>query len=113
VDLRVDTGFATSRAQSMKSCATGASVRFFNVTIPTDPCVVARSMGKALTSVFPPGEPHCGFTRDGEEPPFGDKRDARDIRIGDHSCAGNIKSDRPKVIGIQGAERAVGRWQRR
>ena len=24
-------GFATSRAQSMKSCATGVSVRFFNV----------------------------------------------------------------------------------
>ena len=29
-------GFATSRAQSMKSCATGLSVLFFKVTIPTD-----------------------------------------------------------------------------
>lgn len=28
-------GFATARACSMKSCATGLSVRFFNVMIPT------------------------------------------------------------------------------
>jgi hypothetical protein len=31
----VANGFANSRAQSMKSCAAGVSVRFFNVTMPT------------------------------------------------------------------------------
>jgi hypothetical protein len=34
-DLPLAIGLATSCAQSMKSCATGVSVRFFNVTIPT------------------------------------------------------------------------------
>jgi hypothetical protein len=31
MDLPVASGFATSRAHSMKSCATGVDVRFFNV----------------------------------------------------------------------------------
>jgi hypothetical protein len=34
-DLPADSGFATSRAQSMKSCATGVSVRFFSVMMPS------------------------------------------------------------------------------
>ena len=44
-------GFATSRAQSMKSCATAVRVRFFNVTIPTGMCALANSMGRALIVV--------------------------------------------------------------
>jgi hypothetical protein len=47
-------GFATSRAQSIKSCATGVRVRFFKVTIPANPWNFAMSMGKTLIAVCPP-----------------------------------------------------------
>src|SRR5262249_50158978 len=47
-------GFATSRAKSMKICATGVRVRFFNVMIPTDPRVVGKSIGRALIALFQP-----------------------------------------------------------
>jgi hypothetical protein len=40
-------GFATSRAQSMKSCAAGVNVRFFKVIMPTGP-LAARSIGRTL-----------------------------------------------------------------
>src|SRR5262245_35470337 len=53
-DLPVAIDFAIARAQSTKSCATGVRVRFFNVTIPTDPCVEASSIGSVLTRAFPP-----------------------------------------------------------
>jgi hypothetical protein len=36
------------RAQSMKSCATGVTVRFFNVMIPTTPPFAARLIGRTL-----------------------------------------------------------------
>jgi hypothetical protein len=68
--------------------------------------------GQSLDCRAPTGELHCGFTRDGEKPPLGDKNDARDSRMGDHGCAGNIKSGRPKIIGGQQAGQAVGRRQR-
>jgi len=45
--------FATSRAQAMKSWATGLSVRFFRVRIPTGLPPVGMLMGKALISGFP------------------------------------------------------------
>jgi hypothetical protein len=38
-------GFATSRACSMKSFATGLSVRFFRVTIPFGTRAIGSSMG--------------------------------------------------------------------
>jgi DNA invertase Pin-like site-specific DNA recombinase len=38
-------GFATSRAQSMKSCTTGVSVRFFNNMIPTGQGGIGRVTG--------------------------------------------------------------------
>src|SRR6516165_8274839 len=40
--------FATSRAQAMKSCATGVNVRFFNAKIPTTPPFAVRSIGRTL-----------------------------------------------------------------
>jgi hypothetical protein len=43
-------GFATSRACSMKSRATGPSVRFFRVTIAVGTRAVGSSMGKILIS---------------------------------------------------------------
>ena len=43
-------GFATSRAYSMKSRATGLSVRFFRVTMPIGTCAIGRSTGKTLIS---------------------------------------------------------------
>ena len=47
-------GFATSRAQSMKSCATGVRVRFFNVMIPTPPAFLAKSIGRTLMALSQP-----------------------------------------------------------
>src|SRR5436309_15735662 len=44
-------GFATSRAVSMKSCATGLSTRFFSVMISARPCVRDCLTGKILSSV--------------------------------------------------------------
>jgi hypothetical protein len=43
-------GFATSRAVSMKSCATGLIVRFFRVTTPTGMSAIAGLTGKTLIS---------------------------------------------------------------
>src|SRR5436305_11816124 len=43
-------GFATLRAPSTKSCATGVSVRFFSVTIPLGTRAIGSSTGKALRS---------------------------------------------------------------
>src|SRR5262249_61182679 len=51
--LRLGTPFATSRAQSMNSWATGLSVRFFRVMTPIGRRVVGRSMGNTLRFVFP------------------------------------------------------------
>src|SRR5260370_20157015 len=42
--------FATSRAQSMKSCATGLSVRVFRVTTPFGTRAIGRRTGKTLIS---------------------------------------------------------------
>ena len=42
--------FATSRAVSMKSCATGLIVRFFRVTTPTGMSAIAGLTGKTLIS---------------------------------------------------------------
>src|SRR5262249_39066589 len=42
--------FATSRAQSMKSCATGLSARVFRVTIPFGTRAFGRRTGKTLIS---------------------------------------------------------------
>src|ERR1700716_3399058 len=44
------TGFSTSRAQSMKSCATGLRARFFRVTIPLGGRAIGSSTGRALIS---------------------------------------------------------------
>src|SRR5215204_3348630 len=44
------TVFAFSRAQSMKSCATGLSVRFFRVTITFWTCAIGSSTGKIFIS---------------------------------------------------------------
>ena len=41
-------GFATSRAFSMKSCATGLSVRFFRVMIPTGARACCSLTGKTV-----------------------------------------------------------------
>jgi hypothetical protein len=41
-------GLATSRAPSMKSCATGLSMRFFNVRIPIGPLVTGNSTRNLL-----------------------------------------------------------------
>ena len=41
-------GFATSRAQSMKSCATGFGMRFLSVTIPIGPLAIDNSTGNFL-----------------------------------------------------------------
>ena len=43
-------GLATSRAWSMKSFATGLSVRFFRVTMPTGTRVIGSVTGKTLSS---------------------------------------------------------------
>ena len=43
-------GFATSRAQSMKSFATGLSARVFGTTIPFGRRAIGSSTGNALTS---------------------------------------------------------------
>src|SRR5436190_23487452 len=43
-------GLAPSRAQSMKSLATGLSARFFRVTIPFGRRAVGSSTGKILSS---------------------------------------------------------------
>ena len=42
-------GLATSRAQSRKSCATGFSVRFLRVTIPTGRGLIGNSIGSTLS----------------------------------------------------------------
>jgi hypothetical protein len=42
-------GFASSRAQLMKSCAIGLSVRFFKVMIPTGNGIPGVSTGSALS----------------------------------------------------------------
>src|SRR5262249_49653803 len=49
-DFRLASGFATSRAVSMKSCATGLSVRFFRVTIPIGTRAYCSLTGKTLIS---------------------------------------------------------------
>jgi hypothetical protein len=41
---------ATSRAQSMKSCATGLSARFFRVTTPFSTPAIGSPTGNALIS---------------------------------------------------------------
>jgi len=41
-------GFATSRADSTKSCTTGLSVLFFRVTIPRDGARTLRSTGNVF-----------------------------------------------------------------
>ena len=56
-------GFATARAFSMKSRATGLSVRFFRVTIPTGTGAIARSTGKTLIS----GRLEGNLNMDGEQ----------------------------------------------
>jgi hypothetical protein len=38
----------------MKSCATGVSVRFFNVMIPTAPAFAAKSIGRTLMALSHP-----------------------------------------------------------
>ena len=43
-------GLATSRAVSMKSCATGLSVRFFRVIIPTGARACCSFTGKTAIS---------------------------------------------------------------
>src|SRR5438876_9929940 len=48
--FRFASGLATARAQSMKSRATGLSVRFFRVTIPFGRRAIGSSTGKALIS---------------------------------------------------------------
>jgi hypothetical protein len=47
-------GFATSRAVSTKSCATGLSVRFFRVTIPFGKRAFVSSTGRTLSSSVSP-----------------------------------------------------------
>src|SRR5215204_2735406 len=49
-DFRLTSGLATSRAQSMKSCATGLSVRFFRVTIPFGSGAIGSFTGRTLIS---------------------------------------------------------------
>ena len=46
--LRPASGFATSRAQSMKSCATGLGVRFFSMIIPIGALAIGNSTGNFL-----------------------------------------------------------------
>ena len=48
--FRLASGLATSRAQSMKSLATGPSARSFRVTIPFGRRAVGSSTGKTLSS---------------------------------------------------------------
>jgi len=50
-DFRFTNGFVTSRACSMKSRATGLSVRFFNVMIPTGPGRTGNSIGSTLNDM--------------------------------------------------------------
>src|SRR5262245_1674838 len=52
-ELRLVTPFATSRAQSMNSWATGLRVRFLNVMTPIGRRVVGRSTGRTLRFVLP------------------------------------------------------------
>src|SRR5215475_9222364 len=47
---RLANGFATSRAYSMKSCATGLSIRFFRVTTPNATRATDSLTGKTLIS---------------------------------------------------------------
>src|SRR5262249_52502622 len=51
--LRFVTTLATSCAQSMKSWATGLSVRFFSVMMPMGRRVVGKSIGKTLSATCP------------------------------------------------------------
>jgi hypothetical protein len=48
--FRFASGFATLRALSTKTCATGLSVRFFSVTIPLGTRAIGSSTGKTLSS---------------------------------------------------------------
>src|SRR5215470_9836313 len=61
-DFFCASGLATSRAQSIKSCAIGLSVRFFKVTTPTGPCRIGRSTGK----VFNPKRVPLNFSVEAE-----------------------------------------------
>jgi len=47
--LAFETNFATSRANSMKTCTTGLTVRSFNVTIPTGHGSMAASTARILS----------------------------------------------------------------
>src|SRR5215510_14015523 len=47
--LCFNNGFTTSRAHSMKSCATGVGVRFFKVIIPTGNFATGKSTGTGLS----------------------------------------------------------------
>src|SRR5262245_55780464 len=49
-DFLIASGFATARACSMKSCATGLSVRFLSVTMPNGRRAIDSLMGKTLIS---------------------------------------------------------------
>jgi hypothetical protein len=48
-------GLATSRAQSMKSCATGVDMRFFNVKMPIGAPVTGKSTANFLMNGCGPG----------------------------------------------------------
>ena len=66
--FRFASGFATSRAQSMKSCVTGLSVRFFRVTLPFARRAIGSSTGKTLISA-PGREFHCGSRENRDKAP--------------------------------------------
>ena len=84
-------GFATSRAQSMKSCATGLSVRFFRVTIPFGTRAIGSSTGKTLISGAPGRKSQCGSRENRDKAPGRQETNPHLGGIGDHGRAGIVE----------------------
>ena len=96
----------------MKSCATGVSVRFFNVTIPNAPAMGRKVDRQHLDGASPVAKSQDRFRSDFEEAAFCDKSDPRDAGCRDHGGAGKLKSRRGKRIGYRFAGDIARRRQR-
>jgi hypothetical protein len=95
----------------MKSCATGVSVRFFNVTIPTGLRMSGISVDRGATAMPQPANLNVASEMMLRNRPPGDKSEARGT-VGHHCGGREFESRRPKGFGVQRALRALGRRQR-
>ena len=109
--FRFASGFATSRARSMKSCATGLSARFFSVTIPvgTRPSAVQR---EDLELRARGGKFQCGSRENREEASGRQQTHPYVWGNGDHRRARIIKSAGTKGLHHDRPNHGFRRWQR-